>query len=499
MSKHQASAPDGLEARYQGVIEATVDGVIIIDEAGRIETFNSAAERIFGYRADEVLGQNVAILMPKPDATQHDAYMQRYLAGGEPRIIGIGRQVLGRRKSGEVFPLELGVGEIDDLTPRRFIGTVRDITRRRQLEDALAAREQELSQLLDHAPIGIFAAASSGRIVQVNPAFCALTGYEDAALLNTTVSDLTVPEDRNYLREAYVDVFEGITPACQCRLRWTHRDGGIIHVELHVATVASGTPLVIGQVLDRTEQVRSERESREVSARLAHAGRVSTLGEMASAIAHEINQPLTAISAFAQATRRILERGEPDVAMLRETLESIGAQALRAGDVVRRIRGFVSNRDSARTAADLNDIVAGALEFADFDLRAHEVSVLTRYAPGLPPVVVDPLQIQQVCLNLVRNAIDAMDAQAPATRRLEIITSGGNNGVVLRCTDSGPGVPADMRSRLFQPFQTTKAEGMGMGLSISASIVAAHGGRLRYADDAADGACFVMELPAALE
>ncbi|MEQ8661126.1 MAG: PAS domain S-box protein [Gammaproteobacteria bacterium] len=489
----------GLEARYRGVIEATVDGVIIIDEHGRIETFNSAAERIFGYEAAEVRGHNVALLMPKHDATRHDGYMHRYLAGGEPRIIGIGRQVFGRRKSGEVFPLELGVGEIEGLTPRRFIGTVRDITRRRQLEDALAAREQELTQVLDHAPIGIFAAASSGRLVQVNPAFCALTGYDANALPNTTVSDLTLPDDRDALREAYVEVFEGVVPACQCRLRWMHRDGSTIHVELHVATVTAGTPLVIGQVLDRTEQVRSERESRDIGARLAHAGRVSTLGEMASAIAHEINQPLTAISAFAQATRRLLDRGAPDLEMLRETLDSIGAQALRAGDVVRRIRGFVSNRDSARVASDLNEIVAAALEFADFDLRAHEVSVATRYAAGLPAVVVDPLQVQQVCLNLVRNAIDAMDAQPPATRRLEIVTSGGSHGVVLRCTDSGPGVPADMRARLFQPFQTTKAEGMGMGLSISASIVTAHGGRLRYADEAADGACFVMELPAALE
>ncbi len=493
------AAPDELAARYRSIIEATVDGVIIIDEHGTIETFNRAAERIFGYTAEEVLGRNVSLLMPEPDAGRHDAYMQRSLGGGEPRIIGIGRQVLGRRKSGETFPLELGVGEIAGLAPRRFIGTVRDITRRRQLEDALAAREQELTQLLDNAPIGIFAAASSGRLVQVNPALCALTGYSAAELLATTVSDLTAPEDRDYLREAYVAVFEGERSECQCRLRWMHRDGSIIHVELHAVAVESGSPLVIGQVLNRTEQVRSERESREISARLAHAGRVSTLGEMASAIAHEINQPLTAISAFAQACCRLLDQGEPDQAMLRDTLESIGAQALRAGDVVRRIRGFVSNRESARVASDLNQIIAAVLEFADFDLRSHEVQVTTRLADDLPTVLVDPLQIQQVCLNLVRNAIDAMDAQPAEQRRLEIVTARGSNGATLSCSDSGPGVPADMRERLFQPFQTTKAEGMGMGLSISASIVAAHGGRLRYADDAANGASFVMNLPAALD
>ncbi|MCB1750058.1 MAG: PAS domain S-box protein [Gammaproteobacteria bacterium] len=502
MSDARGRERDGyadLSARYAAVIEATVDAIVIIDQHGVIETFNPAAERIFGYRAEEVVGRNVSCLMPQAEAARHDGYIAHYLATGEAHIIGIGREVVGRRRSGEEFPLELAVGELDHLEPRRFVGTLRDISARRALETALAARERELSMLLDHAPIGIFSAAMSGRFIRVNPALCAMVGYRPAQLGQLAVSDLTFEADRDRLREAYLAVCEGQHEECRCDLRWVRADGMVVHVSLHAVSVAGEPDVIIGQVVDRSEQVRSERESREAGERLAHVGRVTTLGEMASAIAHEINQPLTAISAYAQACRRLLAQPAPDLELVGETLESIGGQALRAGDVVRRIRGFVSNRDSARAACDLNAVVQAALEFADFDLRSHQVEAKTAFADDLPQVMVDPIQIQQVCLNLVRNAIDAMDALPVAERRLLLRTLATDEGVVLRCIDSGPGVDPEIRDRLFQPFQTTKAEGMGMGLSISASIVAAHGGSLSYADDQQEGACFVMKLPAALD
>ncbi|MEX2479477.1 MAG: PAS domain S-box protein [Gammaproteobacteria bacterium] len=495
----ERAAYEALAARYQGVIEAAVDAIIIIDEHGVIETFNPAAERIFGYGEAEVAGRNVRLLMPEPDASQHDSYMRRYLAGGAPHIIGIGRQVLGRRKSGEVFPLELGVGELAGLEPRRFVGTIRDISARQALEDALAVREQELRQLFEHAPIGVFAATLQGHFVQVNPALSSLVGYSAAELRRMSVSDLTLAEDQDVLQAAYRDVSQGHKAECRCELRWRRHDQAVIHVSLQAVAVAGDGSLVIGQILDRSEQFRTERESRDMAERLAQVGRVTTLGEMASAIAHEINQPLTAISAYAQACRRLFEQPAPDQYLLRETLEAITSQALRAGDVVRRIRGFVTHHDSARESVDINDVVRAALEFADFDLRAHAVEVKADLAARLPPVLVDPIQIQQVCLNLIRNAIDAMAETAPAVRRLSFTTHARGDTVLVHCNDSGPGVAAEMRERLFEPFQTNKAEGMGMGLSISTSIVNAHGGSLRYVDEPAGGGTFTLVLPAVLE
>ena len=165
---------DEINARFRGVIDAAVDGIILIDERGVIETFNPAAERIFGWTADEVIGHNVAMLMPEPDAGRHDSYLKRYLGGGPAQIIGIGREVVGRRRNGELFPLELAVGELQGLAPRRFVGMVRDISRRRAMEQALAGREQELRLMFDGAPIGMFTAGLDGQFNEVNPALVTL-------------------------------------------------------------------------------------------------------------------------------------------------------------------------------------------------------------------------------------------------------------------------------------------------------------------------------------
>ncbi len=492
-------AYEELLARYRGVVEAAVDAIIIIDETGMVEIFNPAAERTFGYSAAEVVGRNVNMLMPPHDAAHHDGYLRHYLDGGAPRIIGIGREVVGRRKSGECFPMDLAVGEIEGLVPRRFVGTIRDITTRRALEDALRQREQEHSQLLDHAPIGIFAAALGGRFVRVNPALCRMVGYSEAELVTLSAAALAVEDDREQIERSLAELTGAAKQDCQCTLRWRRRDGETINVSLHAVLVGDAPERIIGQVLDRTEQVRSEEASRDARARLAHAGRVSTLGEMASAIAHEINQPLTAISAYAQACRRILDQPGHDPAVVVEALEAITTQALRAGDVVRRIRGFVSNRESEREECDFNEIVQAALDFATIDLRANQVRLHVDLAEGLPTVLADPVQIQQVCLNLLRNAIDAMLDLPPAARHLAVTTAATPHGAVVRVADSGPGVDAEMRERLFQPFQTTKAEGMGMGLSISSSIVGAHGGTIRYADAEQGGAVFSVEIPQAVE
>ena len=497
MNRHDRTetALEDLLARYRTVIEAVVDGIVIIDERGRIETFNGAAERIFGYRREEVLGQNVCMLMPEPDASRHDGYIRRFVEGGEPHIIGIGRQVSGRRRNGDVFPMELGVGELHGSRPRRFIGTVRDVSARLTLESNLSAREQELRLLFDSAPIGVFSATKEGRFLRVKPAFCEMVGYDEASLRAMEVKSLLLPADAEAFDAAYESIRSGGGVECQCDVRWLRADGEAIHVSLHGVSVEAEDGMIIGQVLDRTAQVNTAQESREARERLAQVGRVTTLGEMASAIAHEINQPLTAISAYAQASRRLLERDAPDLPMLDETLSSINAQALRAGDVVRRIRGFVAHRGSGRSTGDLNEIVRAALEFSEFELRENQVSVRTDLASPLPQMTLDTVQLQQVCLNFIRNAVDAM-ADRPVTERFLVLrTRLTGTEVQLSCTDSGPGVSEDMRERLFEPFQTSKAEGMGMGLSISATIARAHGGEIHYEDAEGGGATFVIKLP----
>ena len=357
---------------------------------------------------------------------------------------------------------------------------MRDVSARLALENNLTAREQELRLLFDRAPIGVFSATKAGRFLRVNRAFSEMVGYDEASLRTMDVQSLLLPADVEAFDAAYRAMRSGCGAECQCDVRWVCADGQAIHVSLHGVSVEAEDGMIIGQVLDRTAQVNTAQESREARERLAQVGRVTTLGEMASAIAHEINQPLTAISAYAQASRRLLERDAPDLPMLKETLSSINAQALRAGDVVRRIRGFVAHRGSGRSTGDLNEIVRAALEFSEFELRDNEVAVHTDLASPLPQMTLDTVQLQQVCLNFIRNAIDAMSDCPVADRTLLLRTVPTESHVRLSCTDSGPGVSDEMRERLFEPFQTSKADGMGMGLSISATIVRAHGGELRY-------------------
>ena len=497
----EPSQLEEINARFRGVIDAAVDGIILIDEHGVIETFNPGAERIFGWAAADTIGRNVSMLMPEPDASAHDGYLSRYLHGGPPQIIGIGREVMGRRRDGRLFPMELAVGELQGLQPRRFVGMVRDISRRRAMEQALAAREQELRLMFDDAPIGMFTAGLDGQFNEVNPALVRLLGYTAQALLTMRCVDLTHHNDRALIERSLSALVSGAQTSCTCRVRWLRNDGEVLTVALHGAVAAAGTMsagFIIGQVIDHSEQVRSELESREARERLAQVGRVTTLGEMASAIAHEINQPLTAISSYSQACIRLMNQGNADQQLLFESLQAIAGQALRAGDVVRRIRGFVGHRDSSREAVALNDVITSVLELAAIDASSNHAHLHTELAADLPLVLVDPVQIQQVCLNLIRNAIDAMMGLPERERQLHIETRLGPEGVEAVFTDHGQGVDERMRERLFQPFQTTKEEGMGMGLSISFSIISAHGGSLRYSDAPQGGARFTITLPVAL-
>ncbi|CAN0429453.1 unnamed protein product, partial [Phaeothamnion confervicola] len=265
---------------------------------------------------------------------------------------------------------------------------VRDISRRRAMEQALAAREQELRLMFDGAPIGMFTAGLDGSFNEVNPALVTLLGYGAPDLLAMRCADLTVDGDRALFERRYGELVDGLQPSFNCRLRWLRSDGAALTVELHAA-VAGGSPragFIIGQVIDHSEQLRSELESREARERLAQVGRVTTLGEMASAIAHEINQPLTAISSYAQACIRLMKQGHADQELLLESLQAIAAQALRAGDVVRRIRGFVGHRDGGRETVSLNEVIASVLELAAIDAAANQVQISTALAADLPLV-----------------------------------------------------------------------------------------------------------------
>ena len=224
--------------------------------------------------------------------------------------------------------------------------------------------------------------------------------------------------------------------------------------------------------------------------------RLATIGEMASGVAHEINQPLTAITTYAQACERLLDREEPNLADVREALRQIAAQAVRAGAIIHRLRGLVRHTEGEHRPADVNALIVELMDLLEADARVHGVRLRCELAPGLPPVTVDALQIQHVLLNLQRNALEALAEASDDNRELLIRTSLAANQEVEFCVcDSGPGVRPDIAGRIFEPFFTTKETGTGLGLSISATIIGAHAGTLGYRENPPRGACFFARLP----
>ncbi|MCW5713707.1 MAG: PAS domain S-box protein [Bauldia sp.] len=346
--------------------------MIVIDESGRIQSFSSAAERLFGYTADEVRDANVSMLMPEPYSREHDGYLARYLMTGERRVIGKGRVVVGQRKDGSTFPMELSVGEVPLGEIRQFTGFVRDLTERREHE---------------------------------------------------------------------------------------HR--------FH-----------------------------EVQAELLHISRLSTMGEMASALAHELNQPLAAIANYLQGSRRLLQDSKDERAILViEALDKAAEQALRAGEVIQRLRSFVSRGETERRIVSISNLVEEASALALVGSRELPVRISYRLDSSADLVLVDRIQIQQVLLNLIRNAVEAM---ATSERRELVIsaTPASNRMLLIEITDTGCGLSEQVAARLFEPFVTTKRQGMGVGLSISRAIVESHGGTIAAAPNPDGGTVFRFSLQA---
>jgi two-component system, LuxR family, sensor kinase FixL len=369
-----ASARDALgrEAHLQSILDTVPDAMIVIDEHGIIHSFSSAAERLFGFCAAELLGKNIKLLMPSPYRENHDGYLGRYLRTGERRIIGIGRVVVGERRDGSTFPMELAVGEMRSGNQRFFTGFIRDLTERQQTE----ARLQEL---------------------------------------------------------------------------------------------------------------QSE---------LVHMSRLTAMGEMASALAHELNQPLSAIANYMKGSRRLLENSLDDrSALLRDAMDKAAEQALRAGQIIGRLRDFVARGESERRVESVKKLIEEASALALVGAKDLGVRVRFQFDPAVDLVLADKVQIQQVLLNLLRNAIESMETSQK--RDLLISTAKGSDDMIwIGVTDTGCGIAPEMTSQLFEPFITTKRHGMGVGLSISRTIVEAHGGQIDAEANPAGGTIFRFTLRA---
>jgi two-component system sensor kinase FixL len=486
---------------FRALMDAAVDAVIVIDHIGVIEEFSLAAERLFGYRAGEIIGRNVRDLMPEPYHSEHDSYLSRFAATGEPHIIGVGREVMARRKDRTVFPCELAVGRVAAVEPPRFVGFIRDISARKEADEQLKRSEAELRLAQQLANLGNYVVhPRGGEADYYSPQLHQILDVPlDEPLAHGEFFRRWIhPADRGRVLDAFKRLDEA-GGTLDIEYQVLLRDGRLKHLHHIAQAVPDATGRVakhVGTIHDVTERRHAQDEARQLQDRLTHFSRLSTMGEMAAGLAHEINQPLSAIATYAQACQRFLRQPRPELEDVLAALEQINAQALRAGEVIRRLRNFVKNREVKREVVHCDRLLEDLRMLAETDARLHNIRLRIDAEDDLPTVHADPIQLQQVVLNLVRNAIDAM-IDVPEERREVVLTTRGTDdgNVEVTVADHGTGLASEATEHLFNPFFTTKAGGTGLGLAISRSIVRAHGGRLWHTPNAECGARFHFTLP----
>jgi two-component system, LuxR family, sensor kinase FixL len=486
----------------QALLDAAVDAVILINHLGIIEVFNHSATRIFGYSDAEVLGRNITMLMTGVDAAQHDGHLERYRRTGVSHIIGIGREVTARRKDDSVFPAFLSVGRIAGSDPARFVGFIQDITQHRQTLAAVQRESERANQYLEAAQTMLVALDPAHRVSLINRKGCEILGCDEGSLLGSHWFDTVVASEQRAKAAFEMDALADREPHGPHHSEYAVKsaDGTLHLIAWRCVAIRDSAGTVTGVLCsgdDVTDSRRAEREATEARERMMHVSRLATMGEMASGISHELNQPLTAIANYAQASVRLMASTNPDLADVREALQQIAGQALRAGEIIRRLRSLVRKQQTQREQADINELIKELDALARADARVSDVRITLNLAAEVPSLSLDCVQIQQVLLNLLRNSIDALES-IPIDQRDVVIRTGIDSGgdVFVEIADTGAGVADDMLPNLFAPFATNKSQGTGLGLAISRTIVEAHQGRLEFRANNPRGAVFVMTLPA---
>jgi two-component system sensor kinase FixL len=355
-----------------------------------------------------------------------------------------------------------------------------------------------LRSVIDTAPDAIVTIGPTGLIKSFSPAAERMFGCAAAEVIGRNVSML-MPEPYRSEHDGYIGRYlatgERRIIGIGRIVTAVHKSGRTFPIELAVGEVTSGeTPVFTGFIRDISERVAAEARTRTLQEELSHVGRLSAMGEIASTIVHELNQPLTAIANFGEAARSLVEAGDTSGRAATYIGKAV-AQAHRASDMIRRLRAFVSRGASEREAIAINEVVREAARLAIVGAADREIDTRFELADGLPEVVADRIQVQQVVVNLIRNGIDAMREAGTPSPALVVTTvlEGTGNAVRISVTDNGPGVAPG--TDVFAPFVTTKAGGMGIGLSVSRSIVEAHGGRIWMGPAPAGGAIFAFTLP----
>ncbi|MFC0200612.1 PAS domain S-box protein [Paracoccus rhizosphaerae] len=472
-------------------------GLALLDGEGVVTVWDKGAEAITGWHPKDIIGRSFSLFLPPEAASQEvDTILGMVHKNGRHEVEGE-----CRRREGEAFSGKLVISALGDGSGKHggLAVVLRDLTAQVAVEDALRAREAHMRSVLDAIPDAMIVIDARGAIQSFSAAAVKQFGYEPDEVLGQNIS-LLMPEPYRSEHDDYLDRYArtgrrrviGMGRVAMGQ----RKDGSTFPMELSVGEMQSaGQPFYTGFIRDLTERQKTEARLQELQSELVFMSRLSAMGEMASTLAHEINQPLTAITNYLRGCRRLVERMDGEQAdMLRDALGLAGDQALRAGDVIRHLREFVARGEGQHRIESLPKLVEEASALALVGMREMGVQITIQIDPETRWVLADRIQIEQVILNLVRNAIEAM--QECPRRELVISTHPGTEGgtAEVRVSDTGPGLASEVSARMFQPFVTTKEKGMGVGLSICRTIVEAHGGRIWTRPGPAGGAVFAFTL-----
>jgi len=455
--------------------------IYMLDPEGRVTIWNEGAERLQGWTEAEIVGEHCSIFYPV-DAVE----------AGKPGIDLERARELGKfeeedwrvRKDGSEFLAHVSITALhkEDGKLRGFGKVLRDATQQRAAETALLANASHLRSILATVPDAMVVIDEQGIIISFSTAAEKLFGYLEAEVVGSNISRLMPSPDKDrhdgYL-ERYLTTGERRIMGIGRTVLACRRDGSTFPVELSVGEAISDKQRVFtGFIRDLSERHETQERLEELQSKLIHVARVSAMGTMASTLAHELNQPITAVANYVEAVRDLLAEGNPDdLPMITEALNDAAGEAIRAGHIVRRLRDFVARGEVEKTVENLPDLIAEAAALGLIGAKEKGVRSHFDFDAGAALVLVDKVQIQQVVINLIRNAVEAM-ANSPE-RQIWVCTRKEEDGMVrVTVADTGPGVAEHVAQQLFTAFVTTKSEGMGLGLSICRTIVEANGGRI---------------------
>ena len=537
-NKREESALRYSEENYRLVVETAPDAVISIDERGAILFANPATVRIFGYDPTELIGKPLTVLMPEFLRKLHEKGFSRYLATGQRHINWQGTELTALRKNGQEFPVEISFGELSRDGHKVFTGFIRDISERKQAEELRAAHARQIAvradvsmafgkkgslktilgecseaivRHLDAAFARIWTLSGDGKMLELQASagmYTHLDGPHSRIPMGQFKIGMIAQERRAHLtndvlndprisNRAWAEK-EGMASFAGYPLSVGDRTVGVLAMFSRkpvtpetTETLASGADLIAQGI----ERKRAQQALQMTQMELARVSRLTTMGELAASIAHEVNQPLTAVTNNSNACLRLLAADNLKPEVLRRALEEIVADGTRASAVVARIRAFIKKAPAEKNGLDINEVIQEVLALADRELYENRVRLERQLTKALPLVLADRVQMQQVLLNLIMNGIEAMIAVTDQPRSLWVESRVDESGdILVAVRDSGTGLGSEA-DRVFTPFFTTKANGMGMGLSISRSLVENHGGRLWAMPNSPIGAVFSFTLP----